>query len=59
MNEPAEPAATGWGDNYLCVPVDAPVTLQWSYAGPIGGKTCVSFNEPSDPHTWGDNFACY
>jgi len=25
----------------------------------IPGKTCVSWNEPSDPDTWYDNYLCY
>lgn len=32
--------------------------LSWSSAGPIAGMSCVQVNEPSDPHTWNDNFLC-
>lgn len=32
--------------------------ITWSYAGKINGKHCVQINEPSDPHTWGDNYLC-
>lgn len=30
----------------------------WSSAGPIDGWTCTQFLEPSDPHTWDDNYLC-
>ena len=30
----------------------------WSSAGPIGGKVCVRWYEPADPHTWHDNYLC-
>jgi hypothetical protein len=44
------------------VPFPAPPTptlaLTWSYAGAVPGQHCVSFNEPSDPDTWSDNFLC-
>ena len=32
--------------------------LTWSFAGPIDGKFCVQWNEPSDPHNWDDNYLC-
>jgi hypothetical protein len=41
----------------LPAPAPAP-TLYWSSAGPIAGKHCISVNEPSDPHTWNDNYLC-
>ena len=34
--------------------------LRWSIAGPLAGKPyCTRISEPSDPHTWHDNFLCY
>lgn len=30
----------------------------FSCDGPQSGQTCVQLNEPSDAHTWGDNFLC-
>jgi len=30
----------------------------FSCDGAQSGQTCVQLNEPSDPHTWGDNFLC-
>ena len=33
-------------------------SMQWSYEGPIAGKTCVQWLEGSDPHTWRDNYLC-
>ena len=32
--------------------------IEWSYAGPVAGKTCVPINEPSDRHEWRDNYLC-
>ena len=32
--------------------------LQWSQGGALPGKHCIKINEPSDPHTWDDNFLC-
>lgn len=62
--EPAEPASTTWTDNWLCVPPASGYQFTWSYAGipaaPAGGwRGCVNWNEPNDPHTWGDNWLCY
>lgn len=65
ITEPAEPAQTGWSNNWLCVPPDSPYRFTWSYAGqpgaPAGAEDwdCVGWNEPNDPHTWGDNWLCY
>ncbi len=39
-------------------PTPSPVTLTWSYVGPISGMTCTQMLEPSDPHTWNDNYIC-
>jgi hypothetical protein len=55
----AEPDYTTWLDNYLCLPDDRFLDLAWSEAGPVDGYECVSFDEPSDPHTWGDNYLCH
>ena len=34
--------------------------LSWtSGPTPIAGKCCTKINEPSDPHTWHDNYLCY
>lgn len=33
--------------------------FKWSYAGKISGFECVQIIEPSDPHTWTDNYLCY
>lgn len=32
--------------------------LQWSIDGTIDGKTCVSFNNPTDPNAWVQNYLC-
>ena len=32
--------------------------LTWSSAGPMPGQHCVRLLEPSDPHTWDDNYLC-
>lgn len=37
---------------------DGPTGLAWSFAGPIAGKHCIPIAEPSDRHTWDDNFLC-
>ncbi|HEX5746784.1 MAG TPA: hypothetical protein VFZ09_11095 [Archangium sp.] len=59
ITESAEPASHTWMDNYLCVPQDSPLVLSWSSAKPIAGKICTQWYEPSDPHTWNDNYLCY
>lgn len=33
-------------------------TIVWSPDGPVAGMTCTQWKEPSDPHSWGDNFLC-
>lgn len=33
-------------------------TLRWQSWGPIPGMHCIQINEPSDPHTWDDNYLC-
>ena len=35
-----------------------PYDFRWSYAGPLSHYYCVRILEPSDPHTWGDNYFC-
>src|SRR5262249_31918651 len=32
--------------------------LSWNCAGPIAGLDCTQISEPSDPHTWNDNYLC-
>jgi hypothetical protein len=57
--ESAEARAAEWSDNFLCLPLDAPVRFTWSSAGPIAGKTCVRWFEHSDTSaTWLDNWMC-
>jgi hypothetical protein len=34
------------------------VSFAWSSTGPISGMACTQTNEPSDPHTWADNYLC-
>jgi hypothetical protein len=59
INEPAEPASHTWEDNYLCQASFAPLTLYWSFAGPMPGKSCTPIREPADPHAWNDNYLCW
>jgi hypothetical protein len=35
------------------------IGMSWSFGGKVAGKHCISMNEPSDPHTWADNFLCF
>lgn len=69
MLEAAEPKSTTWDDNYLCVTAgvaagDSKTTklgalvAQFKHAGAGTTANCVSLTEPSDPHTWNDNFIC-
>jgi hypothetical protein len=32
--------------------------FRWSHAGAISGMRCTRVVEPSDPHTWQDNYLC-
>jgi hypothetical protein len=57
--EGAEPPASSWNDNWLCLPVSSSLQLFWSMAGPLPGRSCVRFHEPRDPYTWGDNYLCW
>jgi hypothetical protein len=59
VNEPAEPPATTWDDNYLCLPPTSRVTLTWSYAGSLPTGKCIAWAESADPHTCLDNYLCY
>ncbi len=34
------------------------IELEFSFIGVVPGKTCLSLNEPSDPHFWADNYLC-
>ena len=36
-----------------------PSEFKWSSAGPVNGYTCMRITEPSDPHTWRDNYFCH
>ncbi|MDP1821929.1 MAG: M15 family metallopeptidase [Archangium sp.] len=56
--ESAEAHAAAWSDNRLCAPKQLPWSFTFSSAGPIAGQACVHWNEPSDPHSWGDNHLC-
>jgi hypothetical protein len=57
--ESAEARAAEWADNFLCVPLEAPVRFSWSSAGPIAGRTCVRWFEHADTSaTWLDNWMC-
>lgn len=56
--ESSEPSPEIWADNHFCAPPQSPWRFSWSSAGPIAGRSCVQWNEPADPHTWGDNFLC-
>ncbi len=57
--ESAEAHAAEWADNFLCVPLDAPLRFSWSSAGPLAGKTCVRWFEHADTSaTWLDNWMC-
>ena len=33
--------------------------MRWSSAGPYGGMKCVQLLDPSDPHSWNDNYLCF
>jgi len=35
-----------------------PGDFKWVYAGPQPGQHCVQIKEPSDKHTWADNYFC-
>ncbi|MDP2271417.1 MAG: M15 family metallopeptidase [Archangium sp.] len=58
VTEAAELYSSAWSDNRLCVPPQSPWSFDYSSAGPIAGKSCVHWNEPGDPHSWGDNYVC-
>jgi hypothetical protein len=57
--ESAEPLASMWADNFLCVPETSFVRFHWSSAGPIAGLPCVRWFEHSEASTtWLDNWMC-
>lgn len=56
--EKEEPPQHMWMDNWLCLPRGSPWTLTWSMSGPIAGRSCVQWLEPSDVHSWTDNYLC-
>lgn len=58
VDESAEAHAAAWSDNRLCAPKQSPWIFSYSSAGPIAGRSCVHWNEPADPHSWGDNNVC-
>ena len=35
-----------------------PEDFRWNNAGPLKDQRCVKISEPSDKHTWNDNFFC-
>jgi hypothetical protein len=67
IREPAEPKAYGWDSTFLCVnqPLSQPqrpyLQWEWVYNGTPDAQYsgCVSWWEPLDPHTWGDNELCW
>jgi len=59
IRETAEPIR-GWQDNYLCVPDRSPITFTFSTSGPgCGNDGVLRIYEPSDPHSWNDNYLCW
>jgi hypothetical protein len=34
------------------------IEFEFSFVGMVAGKTCLSVDEPSDPHFWADNYLC-
>ena len=59
VSESAEPLASIWADNYLCIPPEQPWRFTWSSAGPIADKTCVRWFEHAEANpTWLDNWLC-
>ena len=59
INEAAEHNSCDWKDNYLCVPKASSIQLVWSQDGAILERSCLSWNEPSDPNAWNDNHLCW
>jgi len=47
------PAVSQWSTR------DLNVSFRFSSSGRIRNWGCVAVVEPSDPHTWADNFLCY
>ncbi|XP_057301489.1 uncharacterized protein LOC130635959 [Hydractinia symbiolongicarpus] len=61
INEPLMPLHYFWYDNHFCVksgPGLKQVGMKFKNSGPDPTMRCVKVNEPSDPHTWYDNYIC-
>ena len=41
------------------MPTNKILPFRWSSGGVPAGHDCVQISEPSDPHTWNDNFFCW
>ncbi|MCY0996566.1 hypothetical protein OWM54_05395 [Myxococcus sp. MISCRS1] len=55
-----EGVATGWNDNYLCLPPTSALNFVWSPMGRCANKISVPFDESADPHAhWMDSYLCY
>jgi hypothetical protein len=53
--------AGSWGDNWLCydlVHTFSAGKFTFSERGEPADLSCISVNEPADPHGWGDNYFC-
>ncbi|MCA9541341.1 MAG: hypothetical protein KC620_20715 [Myxococcales bacterium] len=66
VQEPAEPRHVVfwkpldvWKRTFLLIDNEPGVEWRWSYAGVPAGFTGILFLEPTDPHTWADNYLCY
>jgi hypothetical protein len=63
IQEPAEPPAHSWDNNYLCLPDSSPLELAWSAEGRIPEKKCIQMGERGDRHGeyqgWRNNYLCY
>jgi len=70
VNEPGEPVAHTWSDNFLCVPSSSSVKLGWTWADgggapeaaiQTGQPNCINLDPPnlgSDAWAWTDNYLC-
>jgi cytochrome c peroxidase len=52
-------AASLWSNAYVCLPASSPVTLAWSYDGPISDAHCTHFMESPEDVGWADNYLCW
>ena len=62
FNAPQEPYINYWDKNFLCARKRSDLIdpgMEWSYNGPVKGKTCVNIKEPEDPHGWEKNYLCF